>query len=120
MAIPAPVLPHCTETYSICSVVLVVTTGKLHWKRFGFTTTQLDCAPTNVEAIAGEKAASGTTRANPSAIADPDRNRHWEGLQPTPPSTTFSTSNAISRQLNHTACLGTAAMTTWREAIAAA
>ena len=65
-------LPHCIETYSICSVVLVVTAGKLHWKRFGFTTTQLDCAPAN-EAIAGEKAASGTTRANPSAIADVDR-----------------------------------------------
>jgi hypothetical protein len=51
----------------------VVTTGKLHWKRFGFTTTHSDCAPTNVEAVAAEKAVGITRRANPSKIADADR-----------------------------------------------
>jgi putative transposase len=39
--------------------------------------------------------------------------------QPTPPFTTSSTSSAISYQLNRTACCA-AAMTTWREVVAAA
>ena len=43
-----------------------------------------------------------------------------DSSQPTPPCTTLSTSNAISRQLNHTACSAPAAMSTWHEVVAAA
>jgi putative transposase len=48
------------------------------------------------------------------------KSRPRKFLSTTPPSTTLSTSNAISRQLNHTACYAPAAMTTRREAVAAA
>ena len=57
----------------------------------------------------------GSARCNASRAAQPR-----SSSQRTPPSTTLSTPNAISRQLNLTACLCAAAMTTWREAVAAA